>query len=419
MTQLDFAKCDGLVSVIVQDADTRDVLMNAFMNEEAFEETKRTGRAVYWSRSRRKLWRKGEESGNAQLVREIRVDCDADSLLLLVEQVGGAACHDGYRSCYYRRLDPTTGETDVIGERVFDPSQVYAKKGARTMENLKFLLPNGSLSERLQMYLRRAGFTIAAPDRRGYCGTSGGIEFYQLDRRMVPRFIASGTFDAGITGQDLYLESDTVLQEIAELPFARASDGPSRWVLARKAGWIDDGSPVRIACELPRFAALALAQAKLPFRYEILRIDGSEEACVTRGLADMVLVVTESGRSLEANKLDIVPGCDCLFRSVPAIYARAIELSKRTLLAGLQWALLSVIGDERRAMVTFNIRTGIDLATLALPADKAPSVFPLADPAWQAVAVCIRADEYAGVLAKIKIAGAQGIVYQEIQGHLP
>src|SRR5262245_11422752 len=122
---LDFEKAGGLVPAIAQDADTGEVLMLAWMNQEAYEETVRSGRAVYFSRSRNKLWRKGEESGNVQEVREIFVDCDTDTILLKVHQIGGAACHEGYKSCFFRRLD--NGGLTVIGERVFDPKQVYKK----------------------------------------------------------------------------------------------------------------------------------------------------------------------------------------------------------------------------------------------------------------------------------------------------
>ena len=99
--------------------------MLAWMNREAFEETKRTGRACYFSRSRNKLWRKGEESGNVQEVRAIYVDCDADTILLKVKQIGGAACHEGYSSCFFRKLEGD--ELQVISERVFDPKVVYQK----------------------------------------------------------------------------------------------------------------------------------------------------------------------------------------------------------------------------------------------------------------------------------------------------
>ena len=124
---IDFDKAGGLVPAIAQDADTGEVLMLAWMNREAFEETVRTGRAVYFSRSRNRLWRKGEESGHVQEVRGVFVDCDADTVLLKVKQIGGAACHEGYKSCFFREL--ADGELKTVGERVFDPKQVYGKKG--------------------------------------------------------------------------------------------------------------------------------------------------------------------------------------------------------------------------------------------------------------------------------------------------
>ena len=122
---IDFDKSGGLVPAIAQDADTGMVLMLAWMNREAYDETLRTGRAVYFSRSRNKLWRKGEESGNVQEVKEIFLDCDNDTILLKVHQIGGAACHEGYKSCFFRRLDDDALKT--IGERVFDPKAVYKK----------------------------------------------------------------------------------------------------------------------------------------------------------------------------------------------------------------------------------------------------------------------------------------------------
>ncbi len=124
MTGPDFDKAE-LLPAIAQDEETGDVLMLAYMNREAYEETLRTGRVCYYSRSRQKLWRKGEESGNVQELRSIYFDCDADTLLVKVNQIGGAACHEGYRSCFFRRVDPASGEVETVGERVFDPATVY------------------------------------------------------------------------------------------------------------------------------------------------------------------------------------------------------------------------------------------------------------------------------------------------------
>ena len=109
----------GLIPAIVQDIRSGEVLMLAYMNDEAIIKTIETGRAHYWSRSRNKLWLKGESSGHFQIVREIRIDCDEDAILLLVEQEGGA-CHTGYNSCFYRTIDGK-----VIGKKVFEPQEVY------------------------------------------------------------------------------------------------------------------------------------------------------------------------------------------------------------------------------------------------------------------------------------------------------
>lgn len=122
---IDFDKSGGLVPAIAQDASTGEVLMLAWMNREAYEETLRTGQACYFSRSRGKLWRKGEESGHVQEVHGIYLDCDADTILLKVHQIGGAACHEGYKSCFYRQVEKD--HLKVIAEKVFDPKQVYQK----------------------------------------------------------------------------------------------------------------------------------------------------------------------------------------------------------------------------------------------------------------------------------------------------
>src|SRR5665213_4388206 len=105
MYDINFKKLGGIVPVIAQDHETRDVLMLAYMNREAFDETLRTRRVCYFSRSRNRLWRKGEESGNVQELKAMYFDCDADTLLVSVNQIGGAACHEGYRSCFFRRID--------------------------------------------------------------------------------------------------------------------------------------------------------------------------------------------------------------------------------------------------------------------------------------------------------------------------
>jgi len=125
MITLNFKKMGGLIPAIVQDYKTGVVLMLAFMNQEAWEATLATGNATYYSRTRQTLWIKGKTSGNMQLVKEIMIDCDDDTVLLKVEQVGGASCHLGYRSCFFKKVED--GTIRIMGKPVFDPEEVYKK----------------------------------------------------------------------------------------------------------------------------------------------------------------------------------------------------------------------------------------------------------------------------------------------------
>ncbi len=126
MIEIDFNKSsDGLVPAIVQEYLTGSVLMLAYVNREAWEKTLQTGKAHYWSRSRKKIWLKGESSGNEQIIKDILIDCDQDTVVYKVKQLGGAACHKGYPSCFYRKIQGE--EAVVIEEPVFDPEEVYKK----------------------------------------------------------------------------------------------------------------------------------------------------------------------------------------------------------------------------------------------------------------------------------------------------
>ena len=125
MIKIDFKKMGGLIPAIVQEYNSGEVLMLAYMNEESWKATLSSGNATYYSRSRQELWIKGKTSGNLQLVKEIRIDCDNDTVILKVEQIGGAACHLGYKSCFFKKVENKS--IRVIGEPVFDPKKVYDK----------------------------------------------------------------------------------------------------------------------------------------------------------------------------------------------------------------------------------------------------------------------------------------------------
>ncbi len=123
----DFFKSGGLIAAIAQDAESGEILMLAWMNEEAWNATLSTGEAHYWSRSRQKLWHKGESSGNVQKVLAIRLDCDSDAVILEIRQIGDAACHTGRKSCFYRRIVPGSNIAEICSPQIFDPAEVYKK----------------------------------------------------------------------------------------------------------------------------------------------------------------------------------------------------------------------------------------------------------------------------------------------------
>ena len=126
MILLDFDKGNGLVPAIVQDYKSGKVYMLAYINQASWKKTLETGEAHYWSRSRQEIWHKGDSSGHVQKIKEIYVDCDNDTVLFKIEQLGGAACHTGYETCFYRQVGPD-GEVAIVGKKIFDPEKVYKK----------------------------------------------------------------------------------------------------------------------------------------------------------------------------------------------------------------------------------------------------------------------------------------------------
>ncbi len=288
------------------------------------------------------------------------------------------------------------------------------------MRNLKIVLPNGSLWQRLVMYLAVAGYPVRDPDRTGFCCSVNGIDFFQVDRRMVPAFVAQA-FDAGITGHDLHLASGIRgLCEVGQLCFSRATDQPTRWVLARKAGFRrKKGQAVTIACELPRLASILLRRASLPFSYRVIRIDGSEEQYVKEGLSDMVLVVTETTRSIRENSLEIVPGCENLLQSTPRVLARKnLPVSKEEALADFVTAMRGVVGASAVAMLTFDIPAKVPVADLKLPSAVAPTDFNLTRPGWKAYETCISPSDFGRVSRRLKRFGAKAIAMQRLEGYI-
>ncbi len=287
------------------------------------------------------------------------------------------------------------------------------------MKILRFVIPNGSLSTKLIEYLNMAGYQIGSPDRCGFCGKANNVEFYQLDRRMIPFFLER-EFDAGITGYDLWLASGiTNLQSFAELGFAKKTEQPSRWVLVQKTGTTNYPDKIKIACELPKLAEILMEKVNLQKKYEIVRIDGSEEQSVVFGIADMALLVTETGTSISANGLEIVQGCENLLVSTPRILTRSeMNLVQLKDLNRLIVALKAVINAKKYIMVSFDLPAKVDMDTLEVPSAVAPTVSPLSNPEWNAVQICIHRSDFGRTAFRLKIKGAKSISFQEFEGYL-
>lgn len=284
---------------------------------------------------------------------------------------------------------------------------------------LKFILPTGSLAHAVRTLLKTAGYDVPEPDRRGYCGVVNGIEFHQLDRRTVPNFLMTGKYDAGITGRDLLIASCVYhLKEICTLQFSRSSNCSTRWVLAKREGFNAEGEVV-IGCELPHFAEKILESATLPFPYRVVPIYGSEEQCVRDGIVHMILVITETGKSLTTNGLVIVDGCDMLFESMPVIVARwDFPDTEWPALKALSAALRSALGARQKVMVVCDIPSSVDIPVLALPSVIAPTIAPLTEQGWCSCTICISVSEQGRVLSTLEDAGARGIVVVPVQGYL-
>lgn len=226
--KLNFAKMDGLLPVVIQDYGNQEVLMVGFMNEEAWKLTCKTGKAHYWSRKKKRIWMKGEESGHFQLVKEVYLDNDNDSLLLKVKQIGGAV-EDGYRSCFYKMKHGDNFVT--IGHKVFDPKKVYKNYS----DTIIFVIPSGSLYATTIMLFGLAGYQMELRGERSFKPAirhHKDIKLVVARAQEIPHLIESGQVDIGLTGRDLIDETGASVTDLADLKYNESGIGTINWVLA-------------------------------------------------------------------------------------------------------------------------------------------------------------------------------------------
>jgi ATP phosphoribosyltransferase len=406
---MDFSKLDGLVPAVIQDAERQDVLMVGFMNADALTRTQETGYVTFFSRSRNRLWTKGETSGNRLAVVSIATDCDDDSLLVQVRREGdGNVCHTGQRSCF---------QGAGLG---FSPRGMPGLKPrpAPDAGTLKLGIPKGSLQDATIQLFARAGFNIYVSPRSYFPAIDDpAIECMLIRAQEMARYVADGVLDAGLTGRDWIAEHtagrpDRPVTTVTDLLYAKQRTGCVKWVLA-----VPEDSPYHrpqdldgrtVATELVRVTSSYFARLGIGANVEFSWGATEVKAPV---LADAIVEVTETGSSLRANRLRVI---DTVMESNTQLIANPSSLQddwKQTRIANLALLLQAAIEAQGRVGVMLNVRRrDLDSVLELLPALQRPTVAPLSDADWVAVNTIIDERTVRELMPRLKAANAQGIV---------
>ena len=394
---IDFDKMDGLAPGIVQDARTGEVLMLGFLNPASYAKTLETGFVTFWSRTRQKLWMKGETSGNRLRVISASTDCDNDTLLFRVEVEGdGLVCHEGTVSCFTRPID-------------------FAKNdGGRRMANkLRLGIPKGSLQDATIALFKRAGWNIYA-DGRSYFPSIDDVEIecMLIRAQEMARYVDHGVLDAGLTGIDWVVESGLDVTSVTTLTYAKQSRRKVRWVLAvpESSGFekAEDLEGKIIATELVEVSKRYFAERGVNVKVEFSW--GATEVKPPM-LADAIVEVTETGSSLKANHLKII---DTVMESETHLIASKAALAdpwKREKIDSIALMLRGAIDAQSQVGLMLNVRrANLDAVLAVLPALNSPTVSQLSDPDWVAVNTIVEERTAREVIPRLKAANATGIV---------
>jgi ATP phosphoribosyltransferase len=300
--KLNFVKLGGLIPVVIQDYQNNEVLMVGFMNEDAWKLTIKTGKVHYWSRKKKRLWMKGEESGHFQFVKEIYLDNDNDSLLIKVDQVGGAV-EDGYRSCFYKMKHGNNFVT--VGNKIFDPKKVYKDYS----DTIIFVIPSGSLYATTIMLFGLAGYQLELRGERSFkpsLRNHKDIKLVVARAQEIPRLVETGQVDIGLTGKDLIDETGVSVTDLGDFEYNENGIGPISWVLAvpkekqKNYRNLKDFSGKKISTELVNTTKQYFLDHKVNVRVE--PSVGTTESKAPF-FADAIVDLCETGKSLKDNGL--------------------------------------------------------------------------------------------------------------------
>src|SRR5688572_6170103 len=396
---MDFSKLDGLVPAVVQDEGSNEVLMVGFMNDAALARTRETGYATFFSRSRQKLWTKGETSGNRLRVESMLTDCDNDTLLLRVTREGaGLVCHTGTRTCF--STDDSHVGRGFSRANSTNDGAAKATPYVQADRVLKLGIPAGSLQEATIQLFARAGFAIYASPRSYFPTIDDSEVTCMLIRAQeMARYVADGVLDAGLTGQDWIAEyaqsgERSPVLPITDLAYAKQSFGRVKWVLA-----VPDDSPVRTPADLEgRTVATELVSvtkayfARLGLRVNVEFSWGATEVKPPL-LADAIVEVTETGSSLRANRLRVI---DTVMESNTQLIANPRAVTDpwtRAKIDSLALLLEAAMHAHGRVGLMLNVeRTSLPEVLALLPALQQPTISPLSDDRW------VRSEEHTSEL---------------------
>ncbi len=300
--KLNFAKMEGLLPVVIQDYQSNEVLMVGFMNEDAWKLTLKKKKVHYYSRKKKRLWMKGEESGHFQHVKEIYLDNDNDTLLIKVKQIGGA-CEDGYRSCFDKLLKDKSFVP--AGQKIFDPKKVYKNYS----DTIVFVIPSGSLYSTTIMLFNLTSFQLELRGERSFkpkIRNHSDIKLVVARAQEIPRLIETGQVDIGLTGNDMVEEYDADVTDIADLKYNESGLGSVAWVLSvpkeKKSKYksIKDFEGKRVATETPHITKQYFVKQKVHASIE--QSVGTTESKAPF-FVDAIVDLCETGKSLKQNGL--------------------------------------------------------------------------------------------------------------------
>ncbi len=299
---LNFEKMGGLIPVVIQDYQNLEVLMVGFMNKEAWELTCKTKKVHYWSRKKKRIWMKGEESGHFQIVKEILLDNDNDSLLIKVFQIGGAV-EDGYRSCFYKKY--SKNKFVVIGDKIFNPKKVYKNYS----DKIIFAIPSGSVYASTIMLLGLSGYQLELRGDRCFkpsIRNNKNIKIVIARAEEIPHMIENEQVDIGLTGIDLIKESQVSVTNLVNLKYNEGGIGEVNWVLSvPKENFSDykslkDFENKNISTELVNVTKEYFLKNKI--NVFVQKSIGSTEGKAPF-FADAIVDLCETGKSLRDNGL--------------------------------------------------------------------------------------------------------------------